>query len=285
MFGNAYRVATVWGIPIKVHMSLIILLLFIAMRVGLSEGPLAILILLALEISIFTSIALHELGHSYVALRKGCRVREITLMFMGGVAQMDRMPSRPRDEMLMALAGPLVSVVLGLMIWVGGAYLPLGIYRFRMLFGITVEGNMVQFVGAINLFLAGLNLLPAFPMDGGRVLRAFLATKGGRLHATFVAARLGKIMAVLFGLYGYLAEQRSWILVAIAFFIYTAAGREYRAVQMEEAMKHGDGPLFWNPFAPPPPPAPEPPDEDVVISPPPYAKREREIHADVEKED
>lgn len=274
MFGNSYKIATVWGIPIKIHMSLIIVVGLLTLNAGRMGGAGAMLDRILIAIGLFTSVALHELGHSYVAIRKGCRVREITLMFMGGAAQMERLPRRPRDEMTMALAGPAVSLALGLIGFFGG--------RQLMTMGISYPGAIVYILGWINFILAGFNLLPSFPMDGGRVLRAALTPRIGRVRATFIAARLGKIMAVLFGLYGFLAEQRNWVLVAIAFFIYSSAGREYRQVQLEEAMRRGDGGPFWNPFAPPP--APPPPDDDVVISPPPYARNERETRVDVDVE-
>jgi Zn-dependent protease len=273
MFGNAYKIATVWGIPIKVHMSWPILLLMI-------PGPIMYRVLIAL--GLFASVALHELGHSFVAIRKGCRVREITLMFMGGAAQMERMPRRPADEILMALAGPAVSLLLGVAGFFGGQKL--------MAMGVVYPGYILYILGWINFILVGFNLLPSFPMDGGRVLRAALTPKIGRLRATFIAARLGKIMAVLFGLYGFMRPSESvwdkpWVLIAIAFFIYTAAGREYRGVQMEEAARRGEGGgPFWNPFAPPPEPGPPPGDADVVISPPPYARNRREEHVEVDVE-
>ncbi len=260
MFRTGYRIATVWGIPIKVHITWLIILLVI-------PGTLLFRVLLAL--GLFASVALHELGHSYIALRKGCRVREITLMFLGGAAQMERLPRRPLDETLMALAGPAVSILLGTIGFFGGIQL--------MRLGLTYVGMVVYYLGWINWALAGFNLLPSFPMDGGRVFRALLTPRLGRLRATFVAARLGKIMAVLFGLYGFLSEPRSWILVAIAFFIFNAAGREYRVVQMEEATRRGGGNPFANPFVKPFQPQPEPPqfdggDDDVEISPPPNAR-------------
>lgn len=284
MFNSAYKVARVWGIPIKIHISLLVLLLYLALRVGFDGGPLAILIIVAIEIGVFTSIALHELGHSFVAMRKGCRVREITLMFMGGAAQMDRMPSRPRDELQMALAGPAVSIALGLIIWFGGGALPLTVYLLPF-FGMDVPCNLVQVVGLINFLLAAFNLLPAFPMDGGRVLRALLTPKLGRLRATFIASRLGKLLAVLFGLYGLLASPTRWILVAIAFFIYAAAGREYRMVQMQEAARAGAGGFGFG-FRPPFGGTPQPPsstDDEVIISPPPYEKR-GEQRAELDRE-
>jgi len=267
VFGSSYRILTIWGIPIKIHMSLIILLIVFALPMVLSGGPAALVWLLYVEAAIFTSIALHELGHSFVAIRKGCRVREITLMFIGGAAQMEQIPSRPRDEFEMAVAGPAVSIVLGLLCWFGGATLPLE----KMLWPLpfvrkAVPCNLVQLPGLINFALAFFNLIPSFPMDGGRVLRSLLTPRLGRLRATFIAARLGKIIAVLFGIHGFFSRQ--WMLVVIAFFIYTVADKEYRLVQFQEQAQRPAG------TPPPPPPGAAPPDEaggdQVIVGPPPY---------------
>lgn len=260
MFGSSYRVATVMGIPIKIHISLILLLGYFALRSGLRGGPMAILYVLLLEVLLFTSIALHELGHSFVAIRKGCRVREITLMFIGGAAQMERIPSRPWDEFLMAIAGPLVSLILGTAGFFGGQWATEAGFRFL--------GSVVLAAGFVNFFLAGFNLLPSFPMDGGRVLRALLSRRMGRLNATRVASRVGRIMAVAFGLIGFLSTPQNWVLIVIAFFVYSAAGNEYRLVEMEER-ERARGFAAWSSW-----------EEDrsggndadpgVVISPPPY---------------
>ena len=277
MLRSSYKVATVWGIPIKIHISLVILLLIFAMDMGRQGGVPAIMLLLAIELGIFTSIALHELGHSFVAIRKGCRVREITLMFIGGAARMESIPSRPRDELQMAIAGPIVSLVLGALFYTAGRLLLSADVRFL--------GNVFFWVGTVNFFLAGFNLLPAFPMDGGRVLRALLTPKMGRVRATFIAARLGKIMAILFGIYGFISVPTKWILVAIAFFIYTATGGEYRMVQVEEMQRRGEGfggIGFW-PFAGTAGSDPEA-EEQVEVGPPPYGGPRR-IHTDLYEED
>ena len=275
MFGSSYKIATVWGIPIRVHISLVLLLAFVALRVGEAGGLPAVAQVMIIELGIITSIALHELGHSFVAIRKGSRVREITLMFIGGAAQIERIPERPRDELVMAVAGPAVSIALGTGLWFGGGLLPLPRYLWP-LFGLNVVGNIVQIVGVINLALAAFNLLPSFPMDGGRVLRAVLAARMGRLRATYIAARLGRVMAILFGAYGLLATPTRWILLMIAVFIYAAAGREYTMVRMREAARRAGGGFHpgW-PFAPPGNDNPFDDrgagEDDVVIGPPPYA--------------
>ena len=255
MLRSSYKIGEVLGIPIKLHVSLVLVVFLLMMRFGPVSG-------LLMELGLVLSIVLHELGHSVVAIHKGCRVREITLMCIGGAAQMSSIPTRPLDELLMALAGPAVSLVIGYACVSIGPYIPLPNVR-----GYPI--NVVQLIGWTNFVLVVFNLLPSFPMDGGRVLRAALTPKLGRLRATFIAARLGKIMAVLFGIYGFRTDN--WILVFIAFFVFIAAGNEYRMVQIQEAAKRGGfGP--WDIFGGGEPPD-EPDDDDkVIISPPPYEK-------------
>jgi Zn-dependent protease len=270
MIGSSYKIATVWGIPIKIHISLLILLVIVIMRTGgLNSGFVRYILLL--EALIFTSIALHELGHSFVAIRKGCKVREITLMFMGGAAQMEQIPARPRDEVLMAVAGPAVSVMLGLLGWFGGSLLsgPL-----------PALGSVLRLAGSVNLILAAFNMLPAFPMDGGRVLRAALTPRKGRLQATYIASRFGRIVAgifILVGIFGVkgvaIFPPLNFVLVAVGFFIFAAAGREFRMVQIEETMRrqaYGAHATAWS--APPWPDVDDPDLENkVIIGPPPFA--------------
>ncbi len=269
MFRSSYKIATVWGIPIKVHVSLLIMMVILALSTGFSSGPIEIIMLLMFEIGIFTSIALHELGHSFVALRKGCRVREITLMFLGGAAQMEKIPSKPADEFQMAIAGPAVSVVIGYLCWKLGAYLPWPQSNFPLpLLHYGILCNGIQYLGVINIWLAIFNLQPTFPMDGGRIFRAMLSRKMGRLRATYVAARLGKIIAIIWGIYG-LSPNGSLIHVALAFFIYSIAGKEFEMVKMEEAMRQHGFESWASPFEPS---HDDDNTEKVIISPPPYVK-------------
>ena len=253
MFGSSYKIARVWGIPIKVDLSLIVLLLFFSFDFGILKG-------LLMAAGLLASIVLHELGHSLVAIRKGCRVREITLMFIGGAAQMERIPTKPLDEALMAIAGPAVSLLIGSLCLLGGAYLPASLFAYAF--------NYVQWLGWVNLALLVFNLIPAFPMDGGRVLRSALTPKFGRLKATLIASRLGKAFALFFGIFG--LYHNAWTLIVIAFFIFVSAGNEYRHVQMQEAARR-QGFGAWPPFdAPSASNADE--DDQVTISPPPYEK-------------
>jgi len=266
MFRSSYQIARIWGIPIKVHISLIILLGLMAFSMAVVDGIRAVPLVLSFEILLFTSIALHELAHSYVAIRKGCRVREITLLFLGCAAQMERIPTKPKDEFLMAMAGPALSIFLGVACILVGQHLhlpqtywPLPFVHRRVL------RNLVEMIGVVNLVLAGFNLLPSFPMDGGRILRAILTPRMGRLKATLVASRIGKIMAILFGLYA--VYTYALFLVAIAFFVYILADNEYRMVRHQEAARK-----FGVDSCPPPAGGGHGDDADdhVRISPPPY---------------
>ncbi len=286
---SEYRIGRVWGIPINLHISLFLLMAYLALQGALNGGWKWFIFVIAFEVLLFTSIALHELGHSFVAIRKGCRVREITLMFIGGAAQMEQIPRRPRDELQMAIAGPAVSVLIGALLITGSlAMLPaergsLSEWIVYLLERGTLSewvASLLNFIGVANITLAGFNLLPAFPMDGGRVFRAMLTPKLGRLNATRVAALAGKAVAALFvvvGIFGLpgvaFLKGGSFGLLLIAGFVFFVGEREYRQVQVEELMRSrgfGDG-------APPPPPPFDPgvpplDDHTVLISPPPYAK-------------
>jgi Zn-dependent protease len=231
MIKRSYLLTRVMGIPVRVHITLIILLIILTF----SSGLLGLLYAVAL----FASVALHELGHSWVAIRKGCHVREIMLLPIGGVAKMSNIPSRPMDEFLVAAAGPLTSLILAVLFgWLG---------QFFFLF-ISLRN--------VNLMLCLFNLLPSFPMDGGRIFRAFMTPRLGRLKATALAARIGRIMAVAFGIFG--LYHGNFILILIAIFIYQAAGAEYRAVYMQQ-MSQG-----WFTGGQP---------ADIEVSPPPYARK------------
>lgn len=252
MSGLSFTLARVWGIPIKLHVTLILLLPLFSHRFGLTIGAAIICV------GVMASIVLHELGHSLVAIRKGCHVREILLTPIGGVAQMERIPSRPRDELLMAIAGPLVSF---------GLFLLLDFAGDHMAPTFDLQGvpfNTLTFLGMVNLGLVIFNMIPAFPMDGGRVLRALLSARFGRLRATFVASRLGRAFAVLFGvlgLYWMLESAQGLVLILIAFFIFIAADSEYRSVRAQEELQNA---MFtsWHRTRPPRDV------DDVVISPP-----------------
>ncbi len=254
-FGPAYKVATVYGIPIRLHISLVLLLPLLVWAYGPVRG-------LIYGVCLLLSIVLHELGHSVVAIRKGCRVRQILLLPIGGAAQMESIPRRPWDELQMALAGPAVSATLFALLFYGGAHLPLR--RSGPFLGTLFNG--VQELGLVNLVLAVFNLLPAFPMDGGRVLRALLARRLGRLRATKIAARIGRVIAVLmlvWSVYLWYLGVGFNMLGVVAVFIFWAAGAEYRAVRYQEWQRLQEwGDWSWS--------EDESVDNTVRISPPAY---------------
>ncbi len=253
MFERSTRIARVAGIPIRVHFTLWLLLPVIAINLSRSMGLSSLGWGLLAAFGVFTSVALHELGHSLVAVAFGCRVRDITLLPIGGVAQLERMPTRPRHELLVAVAGPLVSIALSLLFRTAARPLAhVGAVRLAL---------VLQSLSIINLVLALFNLLPSFPMDGGRIFRAWLTPRLGRLRATRIATRIGQTMAILFGLLGIWSVDL--FLIVIAIFIFRAASAEYRMVRIREIFANAP-PL---PFGRPPPGIAT---DEVFVSPPPY---------------
>ena len=217
----SWSLVTLAGVDVRVHVTFLVLLGWIALsHLSRGQGVGAVLEGFAVIGIVFSIVVLHEFGHALVARRFGIRTRDITLLPIGGVARLERMPSVPRQELLVALAGPAVNVVLALL-GVGALALlggPLGPG------GLSLTGGplLSQFV-RFNVLLAAFNLLPAFPMDGGRALRALLAMRMDRVRATDVAARVGRWMAIGFGLVGLFGNP---MLVFIALFVWIGAGEE-----------------------------------------------------------
>jgi Zn-dependent protease len=225
------------SIPVRAHWTLLLIIPYLALVFALQFGqvvawsgiPADSVVLPAwawgilLAIGLFASVAIHELAHAFVAVRSGGRVRDITLMLLGGVSQIEQMPKRPPLEALMAFAGPLTSFVLGAVL-LAFERLPLAP---DVHFGL-------YYLGRLNIVLALFNLLPAFPLDGGRILRALLATRMGMLRATRVAAITGKIIAIVLGLVGALGGN--FLLLLIALFVYGGANFEARAVARRELL-------------------------------------------------
>ncbi|HTR50008.1 MAG TPA: site-2 protease family protein [Kofleriaceae bacterium] len=226
----AWRVGSIAGIPIYIHASFILLLVWVAMSyLGGSHEAATTAKGFVLVASVFTIVVLHELGHALVARRFGIATHDITLYPIGGISRLDHMPEKPKEELLVAIAGPAVNAVLAAAIYLG-----------LRLSGAGAGGNPLTIGGAffvqlmwINISLGAFNLLPAFPMDGGRILRAILGFRMDHARATAAAARIGRGLAVVMGIAGL-----AWspLLVVIAIFVWMAAGQEARAERMKRAL-------------------------------------------------
>lgn len=210
----SFRLATVAGIPIRVHFTFVLLLVWIGLPAG-KDAPRAIGIVMA----VFGCVLLHELGHALTALKCGIGIRDITLYPIGGVAMLTGRPN-PRQEFWITVAGPAVNLaivaVLAPIVWSTGQTLD-----FTARLG---EQSLVVALVEANLFLFGFNMLPAFPMDGGRILRALLAMRIGETKATSIAAGIGQFLAVTFFFAGVFSQQI--VLMIIAVFVFLGAGQE-----------------------------------------------------------
>lgn len=220
------------GIKVQIHWTFWLLFVFVAFMVYSAGGTATDLFWNFAFISLlFLCVIFHEFGHALMARKFGVGTRSITLLPIGGLASLKEMPENPMEEFYIAIAGPLVNVVIALLLY---PFVPLENYigqdpevlqeQLSMIDG----GNFLFFLFFVNIALVLFNMLPAFPMDGGRVFRALLSLKLGRIRATRVAAAVGKFLAFLFFIYGLFY---SVILAVIAVFIYFGAHSENISVQ------------------------------------------------------
>lgn len=214
----------IFGVPVRLHFTFILLLIFL-LFIGIGErqsGAMTALYILAL----FASVLLHEIGHTLVARRYGIRTTEIVMFPIGGISRPERMP-KAREEFWIAIAGPLVNVVIaaGLFLWLAAhdQFVPIALLKD------PTDANLIQRIATGNFLLFIFNLLPAYPMDGGRVLRSLLALFKPEEEATRIAAGSGQLLAALMGLFGLLSSN--FMLVFIAMFIYIGASQEGAAVR------------------------------------------------------
>ena len=225
------RVGKILGIDVYVHFTFLLLLVFLGLGYWSTTHRIADAVVgVSYIVALFACVLLHEFGHALVARRYGIKTRDITLLPIGGLARLERMPENPVQELWVALAGPAVNVAIALILF---AWLMVtqGISPdMELAIG---SGPVIQRLLIINVILAAFNLLPAFPMDGGRVLRALLATRLGRRRATAIAANVGQGMAIFFGLVGFFYNP---FLVFIAIFIYLGAQAEAGLVEMQSAL-------------------------------------------------
>ncbi|HEX5219847.1 MAG TPA: site-2 protease family protein [Verrucomicrobiae bacterium] len=226
--GWSFRLGKVLGIDLYVHVTFFLLLAFVAMSHWVAgQGLAAALGGVVFLLSLFLCVVLHEFGHALAARQYGIATRDITLLPIGGVARLERMPDKPSQELVVALAGPLVNVVIAL-----------GLFSGLVLSGKWHSGVEMSVLGGslahrllfANVFLVLFNLLPAFPMDGGRVLRSLLAMRLNYVRATRIAVNIGKGMAVVFGLLGLFGN---FMLLLIALFVWMGATQESLVAEMK----------------------------------------------------
>lgn len=226
----SYRILRIAGTDVKVHVTFLLLLVWQGLA-GLQAGGAAELWLtVGLLVAVFTCVLLHEFGHILMAKRFGIRTPDVILLPIGGLARLERMPEEPRQELLIAVAGPVVTLGIALAFY---GYLALAGDAPSVLSLDLANTSVAALLMRINVMLLLFNLLPAFPMDGGRMFRALLAMKFGFPRATRTAAAVGQFLAFSGGMYGLVTNQ--FILVLIAFFVFLGAGAEVQAMETKAA--------------------------------------------------
>jgi len=223
--GWSLTLGSISGIRVRIHITFLALLAWVGLSEWHAGGQSAAVDAVAYILLLFACVVAHEFGHIFMARRFGAQTEDVVLLPIGGVARMKQIPEKPGQELLVALAGPAVNVVI-----------------FAVLVGVIGPERLVaqlQAPGAIpmaaqlavaNVVLAMFNLLPAFPMDGGRALRALLALRLGRVRATDLAVRIGHVLALAMGAYGLLSGQP--LLMLVAAFIYFGASSEGQGVRL-----------------------------------------------------
>ncbi|MFP9059712.1 CBS domain-containing protein [Natrialbaceae archaeon A-chndr2] len=244
---KSFRIGSLFGIPIKLDITFLLILPVFAYLIGLQIEPVAAILNetmnagisteeittgmtpwilgLTAAIGLFVGVVLHELGHSLTAQRYGFPIESITLWLLGGLAALSEMPEDWKQELNIAIAGPIVSVLVG-------------VASYGLFLATPAELDGIRFVlgylAVLNVALAIFNMVPAFPMDGGRVLRALLARNRPYARATQQAASIGKLFAIIMALFGLFTNI---FLIAVAFFVYIAASSESRQVTMKAAFE------------------------------------------------
>lgn len=228
--GYSWRIGRVAGINLFLHPSLLLFAAFALWAWGVDYS--------LLMAAVFGCVVLHELGHALTARRFGIATRDIILTPIGGLARLTRMPRAPGAELLITLAGPMVNFVLAAILWgillISGAFEP---YAASAPTYLDVFGFDLMMA---NVAIGVFNLIPVFPMDGGRVLRALLSGAIGYRRATEFAAGLGRVLAVALGIFGVMRHE--YMLAALAMFVFMAGSAELAAVRRDDSDERGEGP-------------------------------------------
>jgi len=226
----SFQIGKLFGIPIRVHVTFLLLLLFIAFAGSKQAGQAGAIFGTISIILIFVCVVLHEIGHSLVAVHYGIKVKDIVLLPIGGVSRMEDIPEEPKKEIAISVVGPLISLGLAVVFFFIAKATGQGT-GFRQFS--VFQGNVIATLFWINLILGLFNLVPAFPMDGGRVLRGLLATSMDGLRATKIAVSVGQGFAILLFFFGIFFN---WWLALIAIFIYLGAEGEERMVMLKTSL-------------------------------------------------
>jgi stage IV sporulation protein FB len=227
----SFPIARLLGSEIRIHVTFLLLLAWIAISHYQQGGSAAAVEGVAFILALFSCVIAHEFGHALAARRYGIKTPDITLLPIGGLARLERMPEKPGQEIVVALAGPAVNVVIALLL----------VVFMNVRFNATaLEGlnnptfDFMVRLASVNIFLVVFNLIPAFPMDGGRVLRALLAIRLSRTRATNIAARIGQALAFVFLFFGLMGNP---MLIFIAVFVYLAATAEAQSVGLQDVSR------------------------------------------------
>jgi len=216
---SSLKIFSIFGIPVELHISFLALMIVIYIIAFFNLIPYINLLTAVLITLVFVTVVLHELSHSYIAKRYGIKIKRIVLLPIGGVSEMEEIPKDPSQELRIALAGPLANLIIALF-----SFFILIIFRTSLS---TVLLGAIYYFVVVNLLLGLFNLLPAFPMDGGRILRAFLAERMSFVRATRLAATIGKELAIIMAVVGVFFN---FLLILIAIFVYFGAEGEYRSI-------------------------------------------------------
>ena len=241
----AFDIGQIFGIRIRVHYVFLLMLALFGLDGFKAGGAIGGLLAVAFMLIVFGFVVLHELGHSLMARRYGVTVRDITLLPIGGVARMERIPREPKSEILISLAGPAVNVALVMLLSPVLILLTAGSVMLSNTALLHVSLSWVGFTWnllIVNVAMAVFNAIPAFPLDGGRVFRALLARKRPYVEATATAAKVGRYIAIALAIVGVLTAHL-WLAV-IAAFIYVAGGQEERLVKYMWGRQTGHDPQW-----------------------------------------
>ena len=235
------KLFSIKGIDIKIHTLFFLILIWAAYRWSVSTGAglQGALFGVVATLLLFVAVLLHELGHSFQAMKYKVKVKNITLMPLGGIAKMEELPKDTKQELKIALAGPMVNFAIAAVLVLIGVILQtrtvISIDELVASLGQTNWAGMLAYLTMANLMLGLFNLLPAYPMDGGRILRSLLSMRMDQTRATRIAAVIGQGLAFLMGLIGFINGQYTLILIAI--FIWMGAGQESRGVQVQDSLR------------------------------------------------